>query len=676
MMKYSFLSFLLLVSMAGPSRAQEWNSDEVRALVAAATASRNALLGTGGLSDYGASAHGFVFFMAQVGEGFSDPPRVVKVDQLELEVYWKSPNRSKQRIVGWRDQVELPTEIRYHRDHLGIVQNNFGDNIRLGDGTEARDVVHPLSITGPTIYDYAIVDSVSIRLPDRRIDVLEVSIKPKDENAAAVIGSVFLGVSDASVVRFNFSFTAGAYLDDSLEDITIALENELWDGRFWLPRRQEIEIRRRSAAFDVPLRGIIRARWELGAYRLNVGVPDSIFSGHEIVAAPVAQRDSFPWQRSLQEEINAAGDSEPFLDFEGVRSSLADVAGKKLPTGLPVSRFGAASISELARFNRVEGLSVGLGWSFKPSTGSMAGAVVVRYGFDDAEPQGRATLSFSPGASTFTLNARSMVTDIGDHRVVSGLLGSLLAQEAGRDLGDYYRLQLFGVDYRRGGLQLGAAAQRALGVTVRANPVRGVYRNNPFLETAWHPTVQLGLSHVGSNYGVGDEFLAQVDVEGGVLDSDAYLRVMGSFEFERKTGAGEVRASGWVGVATDNLPAYRTFVVGGWGTLPGESFRRWGGRRAFFTTLEVGRTLPLPGIPVGGLVSTGQGVFLAPFVSVGWTADPPVGFEWRPTGSLRGVVGLVVEPLNGLLRIMVGRNVSENTFGLTVDVTERLWGVL
>ena len=80
----------------------------------------------------------------------------MKADELALEVYWRAPNLSKQRIVGRRDTLLLPTDIDYHRDHLGIVQNNFPDFIRLGEGDEVRDVPHPLSPAGLHEYDFAI----------------------------------------------------------------------------------------------------------------------------------------------------------------------------------------------------------------------------------------------------------------------------------------------------------------------------------------------------------------------------------------------------------------------------------------------------------------------------------------------------------------------------------------
>ena len=113
-----------------------------------ATERRAQQLADTALRDYHSTAHGYLTFLAQVGENFPDPPKVVRSDELALEVYWRAPNLSKQRIVGRRDTLALPTNIAYHQDHLGIVQNNFPSIIRIGEGDEVRDVPHPLSDAG------------------------------------------------------------------------------------------------------------------------------------------------------------------------------------------------------------------------------------------------------------------------------------------------------------------------------------------------------------------------------------------------------------------------------------------------------------------------------------------------------------------------------------------------
>jgi hypothetical protein len=208
------------------------------ALVDLAIARRAAQLADTGLTDYRANAHGYLTFLAQLGEGFPDPPKVVRTDELALEVYWRSPNQSKQTIVGRRDTVLVPTDINYHRDHLAIIQNNFPSLIRLGDGDEVLDVPHPLSAAGRDAYDFAIADSLLIRTSDRAFDVMMVKVRPKDDRKPRAVGAVYLDRANGVVVRMTFSFTRVALKDPQLEDVNVILENGLVDGRFWLPRRQ------------------------------------------------------------------------------------------------------------------------------------------------------------------------------------------------------------------------------------------------------------------------------------------------------------------------------------------------------------------------------------------------------------------------------------------------------
>src|SRR5262245_22013162 len=232
----------LVVLLPARVPAQDWNSNAALALADRAIERRSRAAVDTALRDYKAQAHGFLFFLGQFGEGLTEPPRLVKADQLELEVYWKAPQLSKQRIIGWRDRAELPTDINYHRDHLGIIQNNFGSAIRLGEGDEVRDVPHPLGPAGPELYDFALGDTSIIVLPQRAVRVVALSVRPKDFAAAAVVGTLFVDLESAELVRMAFNFTPRAYLDAQLEDVSVVLDNALWEGRFWLPYRQEVEI--------------------------------------------------------------------------------------------------------------------------------------------------------------------------------------------------------------------------------------------------------------------------------------------------------------------------------------------------------------------------------------------------------------------------------------------------
>src|SRR5688500_5523507 len=212
-MRCSVMRALCLCVVAGKLGAQAWNEPRAITLVRQATDRRAQQLADSGLVDYRATAHGYLTFLAQLGEGFHEPPQVVKADELALEVYWRAPNLSKQFIVGRRDTTLLPTDINYHRDHLGIVQNNFPAIIRLGDGDEVRDVPHPLSTGGRAQYDFALTDSLRITSPGRVIAVYEVKVRPKDDRQARVIGALYLDRDNGQVVRMALSFTRAAFLD-------------------------------------------------------------------------------------------------------------------------------------------------------------------------------------------------------------------------------------------------------------------------------------------------------------------------------------------------------------------------------------------------------------------------------------------------------------------------------
>src|SRR6267142_1726627 len=213
---------------------QTWNDPRTTALVQRATERRLRQIADTALADYKATAHGYVTFLAQFGEGFPEPPKIVKADELGLEVYWRAPDLSKQRIMGRRDTLLLPTDINYHRDHLGIVQNNFRNIIRIGEGDEVRDVPHPLSPAGLAAYDYALGDSLAIRTAGGQTVVREVQVRPRSFARPLVVGTLYLDATTAQLVRFRFSFTPAAYLDRQLEDINIVLENARFEGRFWL----------------------------------------------------------------------------------------------------------------------------------------------------------------------------------------------------------------------------------------------------------------------------------------------------------------------------------------------------------------------------------------------------------------------------------------------------------
>jgi len=125
---------LLLLLGAGPLHAQAWQAGTQIDLIRRAVAHRASRDADTLLAAWQADAHGVVRYLSELDHGDGPVERVIRLDELRVEVYGESPNRSKQIIRAWRDTTFLPNRIDYHRDHLGIVANDFGPTIRLGQG--------------------------------------------------------------------------------------------------------------------------------------------------------------------------------------------------------------------------------------------------------------------------------------------------------------------------------------------------------------------------------------------------------------------------------------------------------------------------------------------------------------------------------------------------------------
>ena len=132
----------------------------------------------------------------------------------------------------------------------------------------------------------------------------------------------------------------------------------------------------------------------------------------------------------------------------------------------------------------------------------------------------------------------------------------------------------------------------------------------------------------------------------------------------------------WVGWGTEGLPAHRGFVVGGRGTLVGESFRAWGGRRVAFAAVEGRIPVPFFAIPMGARVSTGDRIFVIPFVAAGWTGGGIANDVGSPSDGIRPVVGAAFEWFHSLLRVDFAMSLRDERFGVVFDVSRDLWPIL
>ncbi|OFV92525.1 MAG: hypothetical protein A3J75_01060 [Acidobacteria bacterium RBG_16_68_9] len=128
------------------------------------------------------------------------------------------------------------------------------------------------------------------------------------------------------------------------------------------------------------------------------------------------------------------------------------------------------------------------------------------------------------------------------------------------------------------------------------------------------------------------------------------------------------------GIASRDLPAHRTFVLGGRGTLLGDDFRAWGGRATTRALLEWRVPTPFPSLTFG-VARTPASITLAPYVAAGWAERPVTGTPWRATPGVRLTAGLGLEWL-GVFRIEAGYGIQSHRAHVVFDVTRDFWSVL
>src|SRR5258708_4234542 len=220
-------------------------------------------------------------------------------------------------------------------------------------------------------------------MPAGAVQVIGLKVRPKDFAQPRIVGTLYVDARSADLGRLTFNFPPKAYRDPGLEDVSIVLDNALWSARFWLPYRQEIEIRRRGTFLELPARGIIRGRWEIGDYQFNLGLAASWFPGEEITPQPKAQRDSFPSREPLGVAIEDVAVPARQGAIEAVRAQVERIAGGRGLSGLQSRVVAARGASDLLDVNRVEGVAAGAGAVWRDAPARFEGRVRASYGFAD-----------------------------------------------------------------------------------------------------------------------------------------------------------------------------------------------------------------------------------------------------------------------------------------------------
>jgi len=338
-------------------------------------------------------------------------------------------------------------------------------------------------------------------------------------------------------------------------------------------------------------------------------------------------------------------------------------------------------LSDLVRANRVEGLTLGAGLVWRGGGERRELRLTGSYGFSDRRPKGSVTATDREGRRALEATVFREVRDVGDERVIAPLLNSFSSQEFAADYGDYYRADGARLTYRHGSgvrgewsAALGREWIRSLAVT--AQPASGGFRPNPALGDVGLALVQLALRRRSEGFAVRRDVHYELVAEAGRTDArTGYLRLSGTGHLLLPAGATRLLVRAHGGAATRDLPAHRSFVLGGRGTLLGDDFRRWGGGRMALAHVEWRIPLPFPSLGLGPYARTPHQLTVAPYVAAGWADRPVPGAPWAATPGTRVTFGAGLEWL-GVFRFEAGVGAQTHRAGFAFDVTRDFWGIL
>lgn len=702
---------LFAAPAAGQEAGVDWNDDRSLELVQRARERRALPVRDSSLQSYRADVSGHIYFFL---DRESNPePVLLRADQVALQLYWAQPGRVKQVIQGMRSEEQFPIkDFRYYLDRYTVIQNGFDDVIRVGEGRDVRNVIHPLSEPGRFFYDFRLADSTVIRLPGEPdpIRVYEVKVRPRDFDDPGIVGSLYLEQARGDLVRLAFTFTPGSYMDPRNERVEVMLENGLWEGRYWLPREQRLLVRRELPQLDIDVGTVIRAALTVDDYELNVALPPGFFGGREVTAAggpeALARYDFDEGLYDGLDDVGLAPGTDPgTLDQVDVEAIAGSIIRQRYLRGVSRVRFYLPTGSDLLRYGRAEGLVTGLGLSVGIGRGELYG-----YGGYAWGRQGGTTeLGWQPagrprGLAPFARAYLHDPVDLGLRPAAAGVMSSLSSLVLGRDLRDVALASGGEVgftlgDGRRGRLRASAILERRAASTQaeRAAPLDDdrVFRPVPPLDELTRAAVALRYAHRGGLGPLSTRLVHRLEI-GVVSDRDAApgaalwsapwdaaardegwfgrftLDATGTWtDGSRRTG---LVLRGTVGLNLGSRPYQHLWYLGGRNTLPGHGLHEYTGDRAAVADVTAWRSVVRRWLRVRA------------FAAAGWseldTARPTAldaGLEpWAPgpTDGVATSVGVGIGLIDGLVRLDYGIRTDSGDGTLILSLAPDLWSFL
>jgi hypothetical protein len=597
--------------------------------------------------------------------------RSAEVEQLATRATWGRTGTYDLHIVGYRSQsVGVPYST------LSIVRawtvpTLYGERLSMGayftraNTSDTLTAVHPFAADRDRYYRFSGGDTVAVlHSGGRDIPIVRIHAHPNIHGRTrlgAFDGEIDLDAQRKQIVRMRGQFVILGGRRTKLDTFAkvagiigvayIEFVNAEVDGRYWLPAFQRTEFQAGFALLGQsrPIFRIVSSISDIATTDTTVTARDSAKGPGVVVTwAPGDSVSSFgDWQRGLGAQSTDVHSD----DFQDLAPDVWRTDGP------PRVSFFPNATSRLYRFNRVEGLYLGLAptvdfRSFVPglSTGAFGG-----WAFAERTVRGGGFVTYHRGENTYGLRAERSLASTNDFALpydqdpgIGALLGSV-------DNYDYVDRRRAMASFTRvvGAVEVGLATvqlgvgndqgERArlehglLWAGTGFRPNRGVTPGNYALASAdaeFHPNV------TGDFVEPGIGARGHYEIGSGQLD---WQRLELALSARRYWGPISLAAHADGGMVIGNdPPPQQLFELGGPELLPGYNYKQFSGdRAALFRTfasyrfgiwkrpMHVVRNYYMPGLSPG----------IGASIQGGWTeiSSPGAAQAVRDLGVVNGI---------------------------------------
>ncbi len=544
-----------------------------------------------------------------------------------------------------------------------------GDRIDFFDA----HFVQPISPAGLALYRYSTRDTTRIVLPSRTITLIEVVLRPRQNDWEALEGSLWFdrdtGVLARAAYRPSDVWNHEIREPHDLDNVpgflkpaigtvqSIVVEYGLFDQRWWLPSHVHGE-----GVLDWG-NGLVRMPisidWTMSDQVLNEAPDSAVTPGGNLasVARSVHGDDNrrehieylAPRGVDLANTAVLPPPLKPVDTIDFSQEELSALVGRITQVAGPPPAPPAPSLSRALlttmRYDRVRGLSAGYHATF--NAGHFQLTPDVRFSTAVPDLFG----SFAIARGEVTLTAYHDLADASDWNHAGGLGNSVSTLLFGHDGGDSYRVNGAALSWQ-------AAHAVQTRIDLFAEQQRSIARQTSIALTT------LGGGHLRGNLVAADVAVAGVRTElRGQLGADAQRTVF-NWRLAAEAALGDARharASAAVrlthplgatttaalelsgGLAGAGAPPQRNFYLGGVGTLRGVSENAVSGPEYGLARAELGRGLP--------------GMRAVVFLDAGWAGARGAMHTARPVAG----AGAGASFLDGLFRVDLARGVLRSS---------------